>query len=79
MKEEKVFILSEDEFEELHFTILPYHIDDGMTQEDRVKLWENETGLSWLFHYDKNKDIRDACFLVVDEKRLILARLKYGF
>ena len=50
MKEDKIFILSEDEFEELHFTILPYHIEYGLSQEERVKLRENETGLSWLFH-----------------------------
>lgn len=79
MKEEKMFFLSEDQFEDLHFAILPSHVEYGMSYEDRSKLWENETGLSWLFHYDKSQDVRDACFLVVDEKRLILARLKYGF
>jgi hypothetical protein len=79
MKKNKLFFLSEKEFEELHFTILPFHIEYGMEYEDRVKLWESETGLSWLFHYDQKLEDSDSCFLVVDEKKLILARLKYGF
>jgi len=74
-----LFFLSEEEFEKLHFTIFPYHIEYEMEYDERVRLWENATGLSWLFHHDKKSEDSDSCFLVVDEKKLILARLKYGF
>jgi hypothetical protein len=79
MKENKLFFLSDEEFEKLHCTILPSDIEYGMEYEECVKLWESETGLSWLFHYDQKLEDSDSCFLVVDENRLILARLKYGF
>ena len=79
MKENKLFFLSDEEFEKLHFMIFPPHIEYGMEYEECVKLWESETGLSWLFHYERKLEDSDSCFLVVDEKKLILARLKYGF